>query len=131
MPKHECFYHNDGPNSARRHSRCLFIVVAAAVLLVLILPAPAQAYVGPGAGFGALPSFPVVSTPITLAIASLPAGPFRGVWRLVRGRPPPRAAIRRLIIVGLDGQDPKLTDQFMAEGALPNFSQLAKTGSYR
>jgi len=33
--------------------------------------------------------------------------------------------------VGLDGQDPKLTDQFMREGLLPNFKALAVEGSYR
>jgi predicted AlkP superfamily phosphohydrolase/phosphomutase len=44
---------------------------------------------------------------------------------------PPRAAIRRLIVVGFDGQDPALTDRFMKQGDLPNFSRLAKAGSYR
>ena len=44
---------------------------------------------------------------------------------------PPKASISRLIVVGLDGQDPVLTDRFMREGILPNFSALAESGSYR
>ena len=32
--------------------------------------------------------------------------------------------------MGLDGQDPKLTDRFIAEGKLPNFAKLAAMGSY-
>ncbi len=39
--------------------------------------------------------------------------------------------MRRLIVVGLDGQDPKLTDRFLAEGKLPNFAKLAETGCYK
>jgi hypothetical protein len=35
-----------------------------------------------------------------------------------------------LIVVGLDGQDPKLTDRFMRDGDLPNFAKLADQGSY-
>ena len=38
--------------------------------------------------------------------------------------------IRRLIVVGLDGQDPRLTDRFMSEGKLPNFAKLAAMGCY-
>ena len=94
------------------------------------LPAPAEAYVGPGAGFAVLSSFLVLFTTILVAIVSVLLWPVRVLWRLVRGRRAPRASIRRLIIVGLDGQDPDLTDRFMREGVLPNFRKLARTGSY-
>jgi predicted AlkP superfamily phosphohydrolase/phosphomutase len=47
------------------------------------------------------------------------------------GKKAPVAQINRLIIVGLDGQDPKLTDTYMKEGLLPNFKKLAKAGAYR
>jgi predicted AlkP superfamily phosphohydrolase/phosphomutase len=99
--------------------------------LLLAAAAPAEAYIGPGAGFALLSSFLVVFTTVIIVIASLLIWPFRMLWRLAtRGRPP-RARIKRLIVVGLDGQDPGLTDRFMAEGLLPNFQTLASTGSYR
>ena len=99
--------------------------------VLLVLPARADAYIGPGAGFAVLGSFLVIFTTIVIAIASILAWPFRALWRLALGRTAPRSSIKRLIFVGLDGQDPKLTDQFMKEGILPNFSRLAKTGAYR
>jgi predicted AlkP superfamily phosphohydrolase/phosphomutase len=57
--------------------------------------------------------------------------PFRAMWRLVSRPPPPRARIGRLIVVGFDGQDPKLTDELLSQGQLPNFSRLAAAGCYR
>ncbi len=103
----------------------------AALALVLGLPAQAEAYIGPGAGFALLSSFLVLFTTILIAIASLLIWPFRVLWRAMVGKKAPRAHIKRLIVVGLDGQDPKLTDRYMKEGLLPNFSKLAKTGAYK
>jgi len=37
----------------------------------------------------------------------------------------------KLIILGIDGMDPQLLKQFMAEGKMPNFSALARNGSFR
>jgi predicted AlkP superfamily phosphohydrolase/phosphomutase len=105
--------------------------LALTALVLLVLPARADAYIGPGAGFAVLGSFLVIFTTILIAIASILIWPFRALWRLARGQRPPRASIKRLIFVGLDGQDPTLTDRFMKEGLLPNFSKLAKIGSYR
>src|SRR5438876_1097620 len=107
------------------------VIILLALGVVLGTPVPAHAYIGPGAGFAVLSSFLVVFTTIVLAIASILIWPFRSLWRLLTGKRPPRAAIRRLIIVGFDGQDPALTDRFMKQGDLPNFSRLAKMGSYR
>ncbi len=36
----------------------------------------------------------------------------------------------KLIILGIDGMDPELLKQFMAEGKMPNFSALARSGSF-
>lgn len=36
----------------------------------------------------------------------------------------------RLIIIGFDGMDPKLAQQWMNDGSLPNFSRLAAKGSF-
>ena len=38
---------------------------------------------------------------------------------------------QRLIILGIDGMDPQLLHQFMREGKMPNFAQLAAQGDFR
>ena len=102
-----------------------------ALALLLGVPGIAEAYIGPGAGFALLSSFLVLFTTILIAILSLLVWPFRVLWRAMLGKKAPVAQINRLIIVGLDGQDPKLTDTYMKEGLLPNFKKLAKVGAYR
>ena len=101
-----------------------------ALALLLSLPTPALAYVGPGAGFVFLTSFLALLATGILALASLDLWPFRMAWRLIRRAGDAKPRIRRLIIVGLDGQDPELTDRFMREGRLPNFQRLAEEGCY-
>lgn len=103
------------------------LITAAAFVLAA---APAEAYIGPGAGFALLSSLFVVVTTVVLALASLLVWPFRAAWRALRRGRPVTPLIKRLIIVGLDGQDPKLTDRFLTEGKLPNFAKLAAMGGY-
>jgi len=86
--------------------------------------------VGPGAGFALLSSFLVLFVTILIALFSILILPFRFLWRLVRRRRKVKPHIQRLIVVGLDGQDPKITDRLMAEGKLPNFQKLAESGCY-
>ena len=38
---------------------------------------------------------------------------------------------QRLIILGIDGMDPQLLEQFMREGKMPNFAKLAAQGDFR
>ena len=102
-----------------------------AACLLVAGAAPAEAYIGPGAGFALLSSFLVVFTTIILAIVSLLTLPFRTLWRVIRRRHTTKPWIKRLIIVGFDGQDAGLTERLMAEGKLPRFAELAKRGSYR
>ena len=94
------------------------------------LAAPAQAYVGPGAGFALLSSFLVVFTTVVIALLSLLIWPFRTLYRKIRRGRTPKPLLRRLVVVGLDGQDPRLTDRWMKEGKLPNFQRLAEMGGY-
>ena len=101
------------------------------VLVLLGSATPALAYIGPGAGFALMSSAFVLLTTVLIVFATLVAWPFRWLWRKLMLPAPPKSSISRLIVVGLDGQDPKLTDQFMREGILPNFSALTKEGSYR
>jgi predicted AlkP superfamily phosphohydrolase/phosphomutase len=105
--------------------------VTALILAACLLPAStAHAYVGPGAGFALLSSLGVVFITSVLAFVSLLIWPFRTVYRAIRHRKKSKPAIRRFIVVGLDGQDPRLTDRFMAEGRLPNFAKLKDQGTY-
>lgn len=68
---------------------------------------------------------------ILLTIGAFLAWPFRMAWALVRRKQGYRKArIQRLIFLGLDGLDPRLTERYMAEGKLPNLSRLREMGSY-
>jgi predicted AlkP superfamily phosphohydrolase/phosphomutase len=65
-----------------------------------------------------------------IALVTILIWPFRLAWRALRKKTVGKPRIKRLIVVGLDGQDPRLTDRFMGEGKLPNFQKLAKSGTY-
>jgi len=106
------------------------LVVLIVGVVLLVAPQAAEAYIGPGAGFALLSSFLVVFTTVLIAIASLLIWPFRMAWRFLRRKTQAKPLVKRLIIVGFDGQDPKLTEQFMKQGLLPNMEKLAKTGCY-
>jgi predicted AlkP superfamily phosphohydrolase/phosphomutase len=92
---------------------------------------PLLAYIGPGAGVALLSSFLVLLTTMVLVVFSLLLLPFRLLWRALRRKKRNRPWVRRLIIVGLDGQDPQLTERFLAEGKLPHFAKLQEMGCYR
>ncbi len=101
-----------------------------ALAAVLAGATPLHAYIGPGAGFALLSSFLVLFTTILVALLSLLVWPFRTLWRAVRRRRKARPRARRLIVVGLDGQSPELTERWMREGKLPHFARLAQEGCY-
>lgn len=104
---------------------------AIAVLILLAGAEPASAYIGPGAGFALVSSGLVLVTTILMVLLTVAAWPFRVLWRALTRPRAGKARISRLVVVGFDGQDPALTDRFMREGLLPNFSALAAEGSYR
>jgi predicted AlkP superfamily phosphohydrolase/phosphomutase len=107
------------------------LVVALAVCFLIVEPPPAEAYIGPGAGFAFVSSFFAILAAFFLAFLKLVTYPFRAVVRALRWRKAlRRARVRQVVIVGLDGQDPELTDRFLREGLLPNFARLAERGSY-
>ncbi len=120
--------------SAVSDRRAVVVAVSLAAALFLLDPPPVQAYIGPGAGFAFVSSFFVVFAAMLLAALKLLTWPVRGLFRLARGlrsrRALARARVRRVVILGLDGQDPEVTDSFLAEGILPNFARLREEGSY-
>ena len=103
-------------------------LVVVASLIAILAAAPALAYVGPGAGFALVSGFLVVFTTIVLAFLSLLVWPFRMLWRMLRRRGRGRAQIRRFIVVGLDGQDPRITDRLMAAGQAPQLQAARRPG---
>ncbi len=93
--------------------------------------APFLAYIGPGAGFAFLGSFLTLLISFFLTAGSFLAWPFRTAWAVARRkRRLRRARVKRIIFLGLDGLDPKLTEQFMAEGKMPNLSRLKEQGCF-
>ncbi len=115
---------------ASRTRRCA-LHAALLVLATVAVPATADAYIGPGAGFAVLGSFAVLLVTTVLAGVSLLLWPFRTLWRALRRRTRTKPLVRRLIFVGFDGQDARITERMMAEGKLPNFVRLAEQGCYR
>jgi predicted AlkP superfamily phosphohydrolase/phosphomutase len=92
---------------------------------------PALAYIGPGAGFAFLGSFLSLVVGALAGAFSFLTWPLRVAWRtLRRGRAFRQAKVKRAIFLGLDGLDPRLAEQFMSEGKLPNLAKLASLGSY-
>ncbi len=114
-------------NSLRSGLSCGVILLA----LISILPSTAYAYVGPGAGFAFIGSFMALFAALLAGIGSLLIWPLRFVIRSVRRRKAlNRSNLKRMVILGLDGLDPKLVDRWIAEGHLPNLEKLAEQGSY-
>ncbi len=101
------------------------------ICLILILPTAAHAYVGPGAGFAFIGSFMALFAALIAGIGSLLIWPIRFVIRSIRRRKVlGNSKLKRMVILGLDGLDPKLVDQWMADGQLPNLKTLSEQGSY-
>jgi predicted AlkP superfamily phosphohydrolase/phosphomutase len=115
----------------RQRSAPFRAAAAVSFAMAALAATPADAYIGPGAGVALLSSFLVLLTTVVLVALSLLILPFRLLWRAIVRKTRLHPWVRRVIIVGLDGQDPRLTERFMAEGKLPNFSKLAAMGSYK
>ena len=101
------------------------------VLLLLALALPLQAYVGPGAGFAFLSSFLILLLTVFLALFSFLSWPFRFLFRVIKGQKAyKKSSINKLVIIGLDGMDPALTEKYMSEGKLPNLKKIKAIGAY-
>lgn len=112
-------------------------VIASASLLVTLLYAvfiphhAAFAYIGPGAGFAFLGSGAVFLLTLGLGLLTILLWPLQYLWRVVRGNGRPKEArVKRVVILGLDGLDPNLLEQHLAQGQLPNFAKLKDKGAY-
>jgi predicted AlkP superfamily phosphohydrolase/phosphomutase len=90
------------------------------------------AYIGPGAGFTFVGSVLVLLSALVLVFVSIATWPFRLVLGVIFRRKHKRrkTGVRRVIILGLDGMDPRRVERLMREGRLPHMAQLAESGCY-
>lgn len=108
------------------------VLALLAATVVLLAPRTAHAYIGPGAGFALAGSFLAVFAAIGSALLLLLTWPVRLVWRAVfRRRAPARSRVKRVVILGLDGLDYGLTQQFLEEGKLPHLAALRDKGCFK
>lgn len=110
--------------------------LVAAWLVSLLLVAPprpgeSQAYIGPGAGIALAGGLGAVLMAMVSAVGLALIMPIRMLWRLIRGQRGYRhAKVKRVVVIGLDGLEPTLADEFLREGALPNLQKLRQRGGY-
>ena len=92
----------------------------------------AHAYVGPGAGFAVMGSFMAVFSAILAGLLAVFTWPIRYLIRTIKYRKAfGRSRIKRCVILGLDGLDPKLAEKMMDEGKLPTLSRLREEGTFK
>ncbi|MCZ6765584.1 MAG: alkaline phosphatase family protein, partial [bacterium] len=106
-------------------------IFIAALVITTLAPAAAHAYIGPGAGFALVSSFLTFLIAFFTAFFAIFTLPIRMLWKsLRRKKPEGKARVRNVIMLGLDGLEPTITEKMMADGELPNFSKLAERGMY-
>jgi len=92
----------------------------------------AHAYIGPGAGFAVMGSFLAVFSAILAGMLAVFTWPIRYLIRTIRYRRAfQRSRIKRCVILGLDGMDPKVAEKLMDEGKLPVLDNLRKQGTFK
>jgi predicted AlkP superfamily phosphohydrolase/phosphomutase len=117
--------------SFRRASDHALLVLMCAVVLLTPHHSRDLAYIGPGAGFAFLGSLTSIIAGFLVTLFSLVTWPFRIAWRFLRHPHSFRnARVKKVIFLGLDGLDPRLTERYMDQGKLPNLARLKADGSY-
>lgn len=107
-------------------------ILLLAVVILLLAQDQADAYIGPGAGFAVLGSALVMVGAMLAAIATLFTWPVRYLIRLIRGRRAlARSRVKKVVVLGLDGMDPNVTEKYLAEGKLPHFAALQQKGCFQ
>lgn len=88
-------------------------------------------YIGPGAGIALVGSSSVIIIAVLGTIFGLLILPIRLLLRFLRRRKLPKGSKnRKVVVLGFDGMDYRLTKRFIDEGHLPNFKKLAEEGSF-
>lgn len=109
-----------------------WMVLALAPMIALGFAGPAAAYIGPGAGFAIVGSFMAFFFAFLAALVSVIVWPVRAIYMFVRRRMLGlKPSVKRVIVLGLDGLDPKIATELMDAGKLPNFKKLAEEGTFK
>ncbi|MCD4700644.1 MAG: alkaline phosphatase family protein, partial [Candidatus Aegiribacteria sp.] len=101
------------------------------ILVMLLFAGSAMAYVGPGAGFGIVTSFLVFLNAIFVSLLSALIWPVAIVIKLLRRRRREYSRIsKRVVILGLDGFSPDISERMMTDGEMPNLEKLCNAGTF-
>ena len=102
------------------------------LLFVLFSSLPLFCYVGPGAGFAFVGSFFFIFVAFFLAVFNFLTFPFRALMRFIKKtRTLKKAKFKRVLLIGFDGMDYHLFNQFRKQGRpFPNFEKLAAAGTF-
>ncbi len=95
--------------------------------VILGLPGIASAYIGPGAGFAFFTSFSTFFAVGLLAVIVIITWPVRHAYLRVRYG---NRKKKKVVILGLDGLDPKIVQKYMEAGHLGNFKKLKEQGAF-
>src|SRR5690606_13053980 len=77
-------------------------------------------------------SFLAIFGAILSAVSMVLFWPARRIWRMLfRRKPPKPPRFKRVVVLGLDGLDHKLTTRLLNEGKLPHLARLRDRGSFR
>jgi predicted AlkP superfamily phosphohydrolase/phosphomutase len=113
-----------------RSQRFRRALVAGGAFAALAAP-PVVLYIGPGAGFALAGSAFVLLGTFLLAFLVILTWPFKAAYRLVAFPRPRHSKAKRVVVLGLDGFDPRLAKRFGDEGLLPNLRKLEADGCFR
>src|SRR5512137_200789 len=102
------------------------------LLLVIGSSLPLLCYVGPGAGFAFVGSFFFIFAAFFLAVFNFLTFPVRALLRYIkRARIMKKAKFKRVLLIGFDGMDYNLYNQFRKQGhKFPHFDKLATEGTF-
>ena len=132
----------------------VLIIRLVLTLSLMLAPLAADAYIGPGAGISFLQGLWVAMVGVILSVVAIVMLPLKllirsfgrakvalaiaglglVVWAVAQYEPEnasDEVVGARLIVLGFDGMDPQLAQRWMAEGVMPNFAQLAESGSFQ
>ena len=102
------------------------------IILFLIFTLGLFSYVGPGAGFAFAGSFLFIFIAFFVALFNFLTFPIRLLIRFIkRFKYAKRAKFKRVIVIGFDGMDYNLVNEFKKQGKnLPNFEKIEKQGVF-
>lgn len=103
-------------------------VIGTATLWSNLWDSPAVAYIGPGAGFAVAGSFLVLLGTFLMAFGIILIWPLKAVVKLVARRGRGKAKVKRVLVIGLDGFDPKLAERYADR--MPNLAKLRQQGCH-